>query len=619
MRFPHPMRCPFYFQEYFSLFYYIHLLILFTGVSSMKSRLKKYRILMVSVFLLVLFFGLRSLLMFSFGKAGHKTFEAFCNRLFVDEVTANTMNLHFTLKDPKAAGIDSYEVTLGNISGNMPKNAAKELHSLQKQLDNYSYRSLNNEEKLTYRLLLDYISREKALTDFPYYEELLSPSGGITSQLPVLLAEYPFYSKQDIADYLALLTQMDSYFAGILEYEEEKAKKGLFMSDDACMKVIDGCEIFTEHPDDNFLVTTFAGRLEDVEGLTDAEKQNYISSNKTAIAEHVVPAYQQMIAGLTRLLGKGRNDWGLCNYKDGMAYYEALTAYNTGCDDGVQSLFRQIETARKEDLSVCADILSENPGLATESIDLGENFCDENKMLTVLQSAILTAFPKPPESDCTICHVDPALSEYLAPAFYITAPIDSYRDNKIYINDACNYADIYYFTTLAHEGYPGHLYQTIQTYSYDPAPIRTLLDYPGYTEGWATYVEMQAFYYASLPDDLAILLQHNQAATLSLYATSDIGIHYYGWEKADLKKFWGDYGVTDEETVEAITDLIMEEPANYLKYYVGYLKFRQLRKTYEKKYGDSFDAKAFHEAILRTGPAPFAILEKEVAEQYHNN
>ncbi|MFQ8776405.1 MAG: DUF885 family protein [Roseburia sp.] len=93
------------------------------------------------------------------------------------------------------------------------------------------------------------------------------------------------------------------------------------------------------------------------------------------------------------------------------------------------------------------------------------------------------------------------LSEYLAPAFCITAPIDDYSTNRIYINNANNYTDLYYFTTLAHEGYPGHLYQTIQSYDYGLPPIRSLFNYPAYTEGWATYVEMLAYYYAGLPKD----------------------------------------------------------------------------------------------------------------------
>ena len=123
---------------------------------------------------------------------------------------------------------------------------------------------------------------------------------------------------------------------------------------------------------------------------------------------------------------------------------------------------------------------------------------------------------------------------------------------------------------------------------------------------------MQSYYYAGLDHELAALLQHHQAATLSLYATSDIGIHFYGWEEADMKKFWSDFGISDDKTIRSITDLILESPGNYLKYYVGYLKFRQLRAACEKKAGKKFDPVKFHEQILQIGPAPFALLEEKM-------
>lgn len=576
----------------------------------MRSFLKKYKILFSALLIVLLLVLCQNIPGLHLGK--RVSFSEFCTTLFQDEVTSNTLNLHFTLKDPASMDISSYDVSLGSMSENSPKNTKQELTSLQKQLKKYSRRTLKRDEKLTYDLLDDYITRQLALAEFPYYNEVLSPSGGVTSQLPVLLAEYQFSSKQDIEDYLTLLSQMDTYFSGILEYEKAKADKGLFMSDKSCMKVLSGCEVFTEHPDDNFLIQTFANRLDACEGLTDSEKSDYIARNQTVIADHVIPAYKEMIQGLTQMIGLGRNDWGLCGYKDGAAYYEALVAYYTGCDDGVESLFQQIDDARKEDLSACTNVLAKNPKLVTATPELDENLTDENAMVEYLQNAILKDFPKPPETSFEICHVDPSLSEYLAPAFYITAPMDDYYNNRIYINNASNYDDLYYFTTLAHEGYPGHLYQTVQSYFYGIEPVHSILNYPAYTEGWATYVEMQAYYYAGLDNDLATLLQHNQAATLSLYATSDIGIHFYGWKENEMKKFWSEYGITDEKTINSITDLILEEPGNYLKYYVGYLKFRQLRAACEEKAGKKFDVVKFHEQILQIGPAPFDLLEDRI-------
>ena len=578
----------------------------------MKHLLKKHRMLSVGIFLAAVLSIIYAAILSPAGKSTG-SFSEFCTTLFREEMKSNTMNLHFTLKDPKAAGIDSYEITLGSLSGDSPHNQARQLKKLSEELKKYSHRSLKGKDRLTCRLLSDYISRQQNLAAYPYYDEPLTPSGGVTSQLPVLLAEYTFRNTRDIKDYLGLLSQMDTYFLGILDYEQKKADAGLFMSDEACLKVIEGCEVFTEHPDDNFLIDTFSNRLNAMDGLTDTQKNAYLKQHSKVLSDHVIPAYSQMIKGLTMLLGRGHNNWGLCNFPEGKAYYEAVVSADTGCDDSVEDLFSQIAKARREDLMFCQNLLEKNPKLASQSPKPDAALKEENAMLSRLQKEILTDFPAPPQTDVEICHVDPALSEYLAPAFYITAPIDDISHNRIYINDAKNDTDIYYFTTLAHEGYPGHLYQTICTSSYGAPEVLSLLNYPGYTEGWATYTEMQAFYYAGLDQDLASLLQHNQAATLSLYATADIGIHYFGWEKEKNAAFWSEYGVDDTATVKRITDLILEEPGNYLKYYVGYLKFRQMREQLALE-NKSFSVSAFHEAILRTGPSPFSVLEETVRD-----
>lgn len=579
----------------------------------MKHLLKKHRMLSVGIFLAAVLSIIYAAILSPAGKSTG-SFSEFCTTLFREEMKSNTMNLHFTLKDPKAAGIDSYEITLGSLSGDSPHNQARQLKKLSEELKKYSHRSLKGKDRLTCRLLSDYISRQQNLAAYPYYDEPLTPSGGVTSQLPVLLAEYTFRNTRDIKDYLGLLSQMDTYFLGILDYEQKKADAGLFMSDEACLKVIEGCEVFTEHPDDNFLIDTFSNRLNAMDGLTDTQKNAYLKQHSKVLSDHVIPAYSQMIKGLTMLLGRGHNNWGLCNFPKGKAYYEAVVSADTGCDDSVEDLFSQITKARREDLTFCQNLLEKNPKLASQSPKPDAALKEENAMLSRLQKEILTDFPAPPQTEVEICHVDPALSEYLAPAFYITAPIDDISHNRIYINDAKNDTDIYYFTTLAHEGYPGHLYQTICTSSYGAPEVLSLLNYPGYTEGWATYTEMQAFYYAGLDPDLASLLQHNQAATLSLYATADIGIHYFGWEKEKNAAFWSEYGVDDTATVNRITDLILEEPGNYLKYYVGYLKFRQMREQLALE-NKSFSVSAFHEAILRTGPSPFSVLEETVRDQ----
>lgn len=535
-------------------------------------------------------------------------FDAQLQSLFQTEITSNTLNLHYTLKDPASYGITEYPITLGETEYDSSKKS-KSLKKVLKTIESYDKTTLSTKQQLTFDLLEDYLHTQQALCDYDKFQEPLIPLNGMQSQLPILFAEYAFSNETDVNDYLTLLAQTDIYFSSIIDFEQEKAKAGLFMSDSECSDIIHECERFIADPEHNYLLTTFENRINKVPDLSEAQISDYLKMNQSVVHNSVIPAYEIMISGLTELMGSGRNDWGLCYSPEGRDYYKLLVYSDTGFSGTIKDLNDRIATQRSKDLFACADVASSNPETLQACANCKLDMSDPNAILQSLQQSLLADFPQPPATTCTVNYVDPSLEKYLAPAFYITAPLDSYIDNNIYINSASNYPDIYYFTTLAHEAYPGHLYQTVMSYSSGLNQVRSLLNYPGYVEGWATYVEMQSYYYANLDVNVATMLQHNQAATLSLYATSDIGIHYYGWTADDMKEFWGKYGITDPNSIKEITGLIVSNPGNYLKYYVGYLGFLTLKEKMQEKYGDQFTNTKFHQTVLSIGPAPFDLIE----------
>ena len=91
-----------------------------------------------------------------------------------------------------------------------------------------------------------------------------------------------------------------------------------------------------------------------------------------------------------------------------------------------------------------------------------------------------------------------------------------------------------------------------------------------------------------------------------------MGIHYDGWKLTDAAAFFHTYGITDDATIEDIYDLIIADPANYLKYYIGYLEFLELKKNAVDKWGDNFTQMRFHKAVLDVGPASFDVIQKYV-------
>lgn len=545
-----------------------------------------------------------------------EAFDQFINDIFETEVTENTINLHFTISDPEKYGITDYPVTLGDLSNDAMSDSNARLENYLSGLSSFSYTELTLNQQLTYDILENYFQLQLDMADMYLYDEPLRPSTGVQAQLPILYEEYSFNSKKDVEDYLKLLALTDEYFDQIISFEKEKADAGLFMSDFACQNIIDQCNAFIADSDNHYLMETFNTRIDKLTGLTQSEKDHYRLQNEKMLREHIFPAYENLAAALTDLLGSGTNENGLCYFPEGKQYYEYLLAYNTGTSESVKTLENMISNERVKVLQESSDLTTENPELWELASEATLTPTDSVTTLNHLKEVMLDDFPAPPEIGYTVNYIDDCVADYLAPAFYVIAPIDDYSHNSIYINETTDATNISYFTTLAHEGFPGHLYQTVMTYESGIEPVRSILNYSGFVEGWATYVEFQSYHYAGLDDDVATILELNQDATLSLYASTDIGIHYEGWTLEDTKKFWNNYGITNDDAIESIFELIVEEPTHYLKYYIGFLKFEELKKETSLKNIKNYNDKSFHQAVLSIGPAPFDIVDKYLPAYY---
>lgn len=545
-----------------------------------------------------------------------EAFDQFINDIFETEVTENTINLHFTISDPEKYGITDYPVTLGDLSNDAMSDSNARLENYLSGLSSFSYTELTLNQQLTYDILENYFQLQLDMADMYLYDELLRPSTGVQAQLPILYEEYSFNSKKDVEDYLKLLALTDEYFDQIISFEKEKADAGLFMSDFACQNIIDQCNAFIADSDNHYLIETFNTRIDKLTGLTQSEKDHYRLQNEKMLREHIFPAYENLAAALTDLLGSGTNENGLCYFPEGKQYYEYLLAYNTGASESVKTLENMISNERVKVLQESSDLTTENPELWELASEATLTPTDSATTLNHLKEVMLDDFPAPPETGYTVNYIDDCVADYLAPAFYVIAPIDDYSHNSIYINETTDTTNISYFTTLAHEGFPGHLYQTVMTYESGIEPVRSILNYSGFVEGWATYVEFQSYHYAGLDNDVATILELNQDATLSLYASTDIGIHYEGWTLEDTKKFWNNYGITNDDAIESIFELIVEEPTHYLKYYIGFLKFEELKKETSLKNIKDYNDKSFHQAVLSIGPAPFDIVDKYLPAYY---
>lgn len=579
--------------------------------------MQKRRSIIITALLFALLFASSALLR-HFNGDENRRFEAYTNHLFCQEVAGSTISLHYTLKNPSDFGIEHTPISFGTYTSDTDSVCAASENALY-ALHSFERRRLSEKNRLTYDILENYLKSSCELAPYTLYQEPLAPLTGTQAQLPVLLSEYRFYSRSDIDTYLELLTKTPEYFRSILEFERAKSEAGLFMAAYSAEDIIQECQAFIDMADQNYLYSSFKERLDDT-NLSEEDKKAYIETNSAYIQDYVFPAYSELRDGLSALRDTGRNPNGLCYLPDGRKYYELTVASETGSARTIPELQQLTQRQMIADLTDIQKILSSLGGVSSVSSDLFNtqgillNDREPTSILAELKGRLKDNFPDPPKVNTQIKYVQKSMEEYLSPAFYMIPAIDNTSENVIYINQGHLPNDLSLFTTLAHEGYPGHLYQTTYYADTDPDPIRNLLNFGGYTEGWATYTEMISYYYAPISNEQATLMQKNNSVLLGLYALADMGIHYEGWTLLDTVSFFRSYGITDTDTIETIYELIIADPANYLKYYIGYVEFLELKKDAIEEWGDDFSQKRFHTAVLDIGPAPFELIHKNILD-----
>ena len=582
------------------------------------------------------------------------SFSEFTNALFCYEVTSDSITTAYTLKDPSAYEIPELSPTITSFSykgynESKEKQSESQLLTLfSDTLNRFDVSDLSEPEQITYSLLEHQFNLNKELCKYAYYEELLGATSGIQANLPVTLSEYPLRTETDVKTYLSLLTQIPGYFEDVIRYEKHRTSLNytsptflLNETKDGLTSIIDSLK--TEN---NCFADTFNERIQQIEGLSDKKIEQYKEQNLSYIKKYVLPAYETLNEYVDTVLSdaSGSNtpdtinstrtnvsetttankiylpdlntSYGLSTLPNGTTYYSLLAASGTGSDKSVEELISMTEQALKKALGNVLNVAIADP-------DAYLYYC-ENPMDTYYESpeAILEALSLMIREDYPVLKETPSyriksvpnsLAQSVSPAFYMIPSIDDYANNTIYINSLyTNTENGNLFTTLAHEGFPGHLYQTVYFNDTNPDKIRQLLDYPGYVEGWATYVEINAFTFLDYPlegDSLCRLYQNETIINLALSSRIDMGVNYQNWTLSDVSNFFEENGFNSYYAAD-IYSYVVESPSVYLRYFIGYLEIMELKDAYKKLQMENYSEKEFHEKLLDIGPADFETLEK---------
>ena len=549
------------------------------------------------------------------GQDANADFNTFCMETFRSYAASDSLTLNYTLMSPKKYGITDLPDGFSSFSLHDLKQMQTSTENTLARLRSFASKNLSREDRLLYDTLDASLTLSQEDIRMLAHSYSFDPSSGIQAQLPVLLCEFILTDKQDYDQYFSLLKSIPAYFNSLTALEKAKQKKGTLPSATTIRHTIRQCQEFVDSSGTDAIEKSFEKSINSASFFSASEKKERLEKHRKLLSHSLFPAYKNLIAELGKLLPFAPNDGALAAYTGGRAYYEYLVKEKTGTISSPDSLFQMLTKKLSESEQKLATLAATSPSSFLTCEKHTSKYEEPKSILTHLKKKIRTDFPALKKQTCHIRAVDSSLENFLSPAFYLTPPADVNSPNSIYLNPADEMTGIELYSTLAHEGFPGHLYQTVSFSRSDPLLIRHLYAPSGYVEGWATYVESYACRYAARNLDantqaLCRLWYLNRSVHLTLCSLLDLGIHSQGWLLSDASAFLAQFCITDASAAASLYQYILETPANYLKYCVGSLSFSQLLSEVQEQEGDSFSLIGFHEKLLRLGPLPFPLVEK---------
>lgn len=583
-----------------------------------------------TLFASICFILLSGTILFGCGQASTQTslkqkkFDRFLNSCFREYAAENTVTLHFKLSNPSAYGIKTpVSPTYGDLSSDaLKKNCSRSKELLQK-LYTFPTSNLTKKQKLTWQIFQDYLNESIMNEKYILYSSPLG-TNGLQSEIPVTLSEYRLDNEKDIKDYLSLVNQVPELFTQILDFEQERRNAGIISPSFVISDTIDQIDQFLNASEENnLLFQSFEERLAEVESLSKDQKASYIANNRLLVTDKVLPAYKSLKTSLQAYTNDSKNTSSkerLCEYKNGQDYYKFLLMSNVGTDFSPEDCITILESQLKNTVKDISSLTTKNKNLYTEYLSATPALSAPKEIMNTLKNDSLIDFPEIKNISCQLKNVPDALSGTSACAFYLVPPIDSTKDNIIYINKS-RVDSNELFSTLAHEGYPGHLYQTNYFLTTNPSPLRTFLHCAGYDEGWGTYAQLYSYNFIEFKNvdeqttkQLRQLYRDNDLLSLSLSSLCDLYVNYKNYDKNALVNYLQTYGI-DKDGAQNLYRYVIENPTTYLSYSIGYYELDQLKQTMSDSLGKAFKISDFHEAVLNVGSCNFSILRQEIEKE----
>lgn len=570
-------------------------------------------------------------------RADSAEFDALMDELFISIFAGDQMSINFFFVDPSKYGLEHYEASLPHADFEDYELGIEELQTILDELYKFDYDTLSPEQQTSYDIVNNYFSYLMKITlEMQYMTNgYLGSYLGYQANLPLELAEYKFRNETDIQDFIKYLESSEEAFESYYQFSVKQNEYGYGLSDIAIDNVVSQCQKFIEQKENHYLVDIFNDKIDNIEfELSQDLVADYKAQCEKAVKEDLCNAYQYIMENLPNLKGADITEGGLFHYgEEGLKYYElefqqTVGYYDETIEEAIAYIDSKLSVLSKRVNDIVAQFRSMNQMQQAEflkAVNNGMPYFSDLKPDGIVELFQELAKEYVPDlgimPEISIKYVYESLEENFSPAAYFVSPLDETRFESIYLNGKYTDDKNYIFTTLAHEGYPGHLYQNVYAKQLDISNVRKVLRCQGYMEGWATYMEFNAYgwvtNYTSKTLKLALeYLKLNDLLNGLATCRVDLGIHGQGWFAEDIADFMSDIFGSEftASDMQDIYDQIVEIPTNSSMYFYSYSKLQDMHDNAKEELEMVFDEVEFNKVILDCGAAPLEIVEEAVAK-----
>lgn len=540
----------------------------------------------------------------------NRDFDLFLDTIFDELVSDNYLYMHFNVADYKAMGIEKPEVGFGHIVYGVDQ---EEFNKTEKQLEEllaFDYDKLSLRQQYDYDLLHYSLLETLCGLDYSKYNLIFSSSSQFSDGIITNLMEFAIYDEESEEDFLVVLKDVPNYINEAIEYSKQQSNDGLYHSDDMLDEEISYI--------DNLISSNGKSIYEHY------KEYDIYPEVKELVENEVIPAFVTLKDYLKTLYGKTTSDkLTLCKIDEGYAEYTYLI--NSSSNRDITDIYNDLVELYFDWIYNFIGIYQDDENVLNkygEYIQANKvlNLSSED-MLEYLRNNSSERYEYLEDANYVVSSLDTLGNTTLG--YYVSPPIDNLNQNVIRVNakiDSDYYDQMSVFEVMAHEGFPGHLYQNIYFQQTNPHKVRATQSFVGYTEGYADLAAYDALEMLDIPNEYKGIARIDSITFNShiLYSIIDLGVNYFGWNVKTLAKKL-DNLMLDASMAQDLYDTVVAMPGVFVRYGVGFVNHINLRKKAMDELGDKFDFVAYDRAIIENGPLPFAILEGVVEDYINEN